>query len=147
MDDIVAGIRHLWDKMLITHDDFIRTSEDRHKKVVQKIFKKIYDNGDIYKSEYEGWYCTPCETFFTERQLAENQTCPDCGRPVELVKEESYFFKMSKYADRWLQYMEDHPDFIQPKTRRNEMINFVKQGLEDLCVSRTTFLGYTRTHK
>jgi methionyl-tRNA synthetase len=139
VDDIVAGIRHLWDKMLITHDDFIRTSEDRHKKVVQKIFKKIYDNGDIYKSEYEGWYCTPCETFFTERQLAENQTCPDCGRPVELVKEESYFFKMSKYADRWLQYMEDHPDFIQPKTRRNEMINFVKQGLEDLCVSRTTF--------
>jgi methionyl-tRNA synthetase len=139
VDGIVAGIRHLWDKMLITHDDFIRTSEERHKKVVQEIFKKIYDNGDIYKSEYEGWYCTPCETFFTERQLAENQTCPDCGRPVELVKEESYFFKMSKYADRWLKYIEEHPDFIQPQTRKNEMVNFVKQGLEDLCVSRTTF--------
>lgn len=139
VDGIVEGIRHLWDKMLISHDDFIRTSEDRHKKVVQKIFKKIYDNGDIYKSEYTGWYCTPCETFFTERQLAENQTCPDCGRPVEMVKEESYFFKMSKYADRWLQYIEDHPDFIQPVTRKNEMVNFVKQGLEDLCVSRTTF--------
>ena len=139
VDGIVAGIRNLWDKMLITHDDFIRTSEERHKKVVQEIFKKIYDNGDIYKSEYEGWYCTPCETFFTERQLAENQTCPDCGRPVELVKEESYFFKMSKYADRWLKYIEEHPDFIQPQTRKNEMVNFVKQGLEDLCVSRTTF--------
>ncbi len=139
VDEIVAGIRHLWDKMLISNDDFIRTSESRHKKVVQDIFKKIYDQGDIYKSEYEGWYCTPCETFFTERQLAEKQTCPDCGRPVELVKEESYFFKMSKYADRWLQYIEENPDFIQPATRKNEMINFVKQGLEDLCVSRTTF--------
>lgn len=139
VDGIVEGIRHLWDKMLITHDDFIRTSEERHKKVVQEIFKKIYDNGDIYKSEYAGWYCTPCETFFTERQLVENQICPDCGRPVEMVKEESYFFKMSKYADRWLQYIEDNPDFIQPQTRKNEMVNFVKQGLEDLCVSRTTF--------
>lgn len=139
VDDIVVGIRNLWDKMLITHDDFIRTSEDRHQKVVQDIFKKIYDQGDIYKSEYEGRYCTPCETFFTERQLGENQTCPDCGRPVEMVKEESYFFKMSKYADRWLQYIEEHPDFIQPVTRKNEMVNFVKQGLEDLCISRTTF--------
>ncbi|MEL7564591.1 MAG: methionine--tRNA ligase [Dehalobacterium sp.] len=139
VDDIVSGIRNLWDKMLITHDDFIRTSEERHKKVVQEIFKKIYDQGDIYKSEYAGWYCTPCETFFTERQLAENRTCPDCGRSVEMVKEESYFFKMSKYADRWLQYIEDNPDFIQPATRKNEMVNFVKQGLEDLCVSRTTF--------
>ncbi|ATW26466.1 methionine--tRNA ligase [Candidatus Formimonas warabiya] len=139
VDGIVDGIKHLWDKMLISNDDFIRTSEERHKKVVQHIFKKIYENGDIYKSEYEGWYCTPCETFFTERQLAENQVCPDCGRPVELVKEESYFFKMSKYAERWLQYIEDNPDFIQPVTRKNEMVNFVKQGLEDLCVSRTTF--------
>ncbi|MGI6685381.1 MAG: methionine--tRNA ligase [Bacillota bacterium] len=139
VDGIVAGIRHLWDKMLITNDDFIRTSEERHQKVVQEIFKKIYDNGDIYKSEYEGWYCTPCETFFTERQLSEHQTCPDCGRPVELVKEESYFFKMSKYTDRWLKYIEEHPDFIQPQTRKNEMVNFVKQGLEDLCISRTTF--------
>jgi methionyl-tRNA synthetase len=139
IDTIVAGIENLWDKLLISHDDFIRTTEERHQKVVQEIFKKIYDQGDIYKSEYEGWYCTPCETFFTERQLAEDQTCPDCGRSVELVKEESYFFKMSKYADRWLQYIEEHPDFIQPTTRKHEMVNFVKQGLEDLCVSRTTF--------
>lgn len=139
VDGIVAGFKHLWEKLLITNDDFIRTSEERHKKVVQYIFQKIYDQGDIYKSEYQGWYCTPCETFFTERQLGENQTCPDCGRPVELIKEESYFFKMSKYAERWLQYVEENPDFIQPVSRKNEMVNFVKQGLEDLCISRTTF--------
>jgi methionyl-tRNA synthetase len=106
--------------------------------VVQKIFTTIYEKGDIYKSEYEGHYCTPCETFFTERQL-EDGNCPDCGRPTELIKEESYFFKMSKYQDQLLQYIEDHPDFIQPVARRNEMINFIKQGLEDLCISRTTF--------
>ncbi len=139
VDEIVAGIKDLWKLMNIDYDDFIRTSEPRHKEVAQKIFQKIYDQGDIYKSEYEGWYCTPCETFFTERQLAEGHICPDCGRPVELTKEESYFFKMSKYTDQWLQFIEDHPDFIQPETRKNEMINFVKQGLDDLCVSRTTF--------
>lgn len=139
VDGIVEGFKHLWKKLLITNDDFIRTSEERHRKVVQEIFQKIYDQGDIYKSEYQGWYCTPCETFFTERQLGENQICPDCGRPVELIKEESYFFKMSKYADRWMKFIEENPDFIQPASRRHEMVNFVKQGLEDLCVSRTTF--------
>jgi len=139
VDGIVEGFKYLWEKLLITNTDFIRTSEKRHEQVVQKLFQTIYDQGDIYKSEYEGWYCTPCETFFTERQLTEGQTCPDCGRPVELIKEESYFFKMSKYADRWLKYIEDNPDFIQPVSRKNEMVNFVKQGLEDLCVSRTTF--------
>ena len=139
VDEIVAGVKDLWKLMNIDYDDFIRTTQPRHEKVVQKLFQKVYDQGDIYKSEYSGWYCTPCETFFTERQLGEGNTCPDCGRPVELTKEESYFFKMSKYADRWLQFIEEHPDFIQPESRRNEMINFVKQGLDDLCVSRTTF--------
>ncbi len=139
VDEIVAGVKELWQLMNISYDDFIRTTDKRHEEVVQNLFQKVYDKGDIYKSEYSGWYCTPCETFFTERQLGEGHTCPDCGRPVELTKEESYFFKMSKYADRWLQFIEDHPDFIQPETRKNEMINFVKQGLDDLCVSRTTF--------
>jgi methionyl-tRNA synthetase len=139
VDKIVATFQHLWKQLDINYDDFIRTSEDRHKKVVQYIFKKIYDKGDIYRSEYEGWYCTPCESFWTERQLGEEKVCPDCSRPVELIKEESYFFKMSKYADKLLKYIEDNPDFIQPVTRKNEMINFIKQGLEDLCVSRTTF--------
>ncbi|GAW91622.1 methionine--tRNA ligase [Calderihabitans maritimus] len=138
VDKIVANFKHLWKALHISNDDFIRTTEERHKKVVQAIFKKIYDQGDIYKSEYEGWYCTPCETFWLERQLKEGN-CPDCGRPVELLKEESYFFRMSKYADRLLQHIEENPDFIQPETRRNEMISFIKQGLEDLCVSRTTF--------
>lgn len=138
VDKIVASFQHLWKKLNIEYDDFIRTTEERHIKVVQELFKKIYDQGDIYKAEYEGWYCTPCESFWTERQLVDGN-CPDCGRPVELVKEESYFFKMSKYADRLLQYIDEHPEFIQPATRRNEMINFIKQGLEDLCVSRTTF--------
>ena len=139
VDEIVAGVKDLWKLMNIEYDDFIRTTDKRHEEVVQKLFQKVYDQGDIYKSEYSGWYCTPCETFFTERQLGEGHTCPDCGRPVELTKEESYFFKMSKYADRWLEFIEEHPDFIQPESRRNEMINFVKQGLDDLCVSRTTF--------
>lgn len=139
VDKIVATFQHLWKELDIEYDDFIRTSEDRHKEVVQYIFKKIYDNGDIYKSEYEGWYCTPCETFWGERQLGEDKVCPDCSRSVELLKEESYFFKMSKYADRLLEYIENNPDFIQPVSRRNEMVNFIKQGLEDLCVSRTTF--------
>ncbi|MDS1029746.1 methionine--tRNA ligase [Bacillota bacterium LX-D] len=138
VDKIVATFQNLWAKLGISNDDFIRTSEERHQKVVQELFKKIYDQGDIYKSEYEGWYCTPCETFFTDRQLVEGK-CPDCGRPVEVLKEESYFFKMSKYADRLLEYIETHPEFIQPVTRRNEMISFIKQGLADLCISRTTF--------
>ncbi|MDX9872465.1 MAG: methionine--tRNA ligase [Clostridia bacterium] len=139
VDDIAVSIKHLWQRLLISNDDFIRTTEERHKKIVQHLFKKIYDQGDIYKSEYEGWYCTPCETFFTERQLAEGQVCPDCQRPVELIKEESYFFKMSRYQDRLLKHIEDNPDFIQPVSRRNEMINFIRSGLEDLCISRTTF--------
>lgn len=138
VDAIVKNIRNLWEKMHISNNDFIRTSEPRHKEVVQKIFQKVYDNGDIYLSAYEGWYCTPCETFFTKRQLLEEK-CPDCGRDVELLKEESYFFKMSKYADRLLEHIEKHPDFIQPESRRNEVVNFIKGGLEDLSVSRTTF--------
>lgn len=139
VDDIVSGIKKLWDKLDISYNDFIRTTEDRHKKVVEKIFKKLLDSGDIYLDVYEGWYCTPCESFFTERQL-ENGNCPDCGRPVEKVKEESYFFKMSKYVDRLLKFYEENPQFIQPESRKNEMINnFIKPGLEDLAVSRTTF--------
>lgn len=139
VDRIVSGIQELWKKLDISYDDFIRTTEDRHKDVVQKIFKQLLDQGDIYLDEYEGYYCTPCESFFTERQLKDGN-CPDCGRPVELVKEESYFFRMSKYVDRLLQYYEENPDFIQPESRKNEMINnFIKPGLEDLAVSRTTF--------
>lgn len=139
VDDIVSGIRKLWNTLDISHDDFIRTTEERHKRQVEQIFARLLEQGDIYKGEYEGWYCTPCESFFLERQL-ENGNCPDCGRPVELVKEESYFFRMSKYADRLLQYYNDNPDFIQPESRKNEMINnFIKPGLEDLAVSRTTF--------
>lgn len=139
VDDIVKGIQELWKKLEISNDDFIRTTEERHKKVAAKVFQQLLDQDDIYKGTYEGWYCTPCESFFLERQLQEGN-CPDCGRPVELVKEESYFFRMSKYADRLLQYYEDHPEFIQPESRRNEMINnFIKPGLEDLAVSRTTF--------
>lgn len=138
VDGIVAGFKHLWKTLEVSYDDFIRTTDERHKKVVQDIFVKLHEQGDIYKSEYEGWYCTPCETFWTERQ-AEGKVCPDCGRPVELVKEESYFFRMSKYADRLLKHIEENPEFIQPVSRRNEMVNFIKQGLEDLCVTRTTF--------
>ncbi|MGF7048564.1 methionyl-tRNA synthetase [Paenibacillus sp. DS2015] len=139
VDDIVAGIQDLWRKLDISNHDFIRTTEERHKKVVQDVFERLLKQGDIYKGEYEGWYCTPDESFFLERQLV-NGNCPDCGRPVERVKEESYFFKMSKYVDRLLQYYEDHPDFIQPVSRKNEMINnFIKPGLEDLAVSRTTY--------
>ena len=139
VDGIVAGIKELWKMLDISYDDFIRTTEKRHKDVVEKIFKQLLDQGDIYLDQYEGWYCTPCESFFTERQV-ENGNCPDCGRSVEKVKEESYFFKMSKYVDRLLQFYEDCPDFIQPESRKNEMINnFIKPGLEDLAVSRTTF--------
>ncbi|CAM3968033.1 methionine--tRNA ligase [Mesobacillus zeae] len=139
VDEIVSGIQELWGKLDISYNDFIRTTEDRHKQIVQKIFAHLLEQGDIYLDQYEGWYCTPCESFYTDRQLKEGN-CPDCGRPVELVKEESYFFKMSKYADRLLQYYEENPDFIQPESRKNEMINnFIKPGLEDLAVSRTTF--------
>ncbi|WP_346355189.1 methionine--tRNA ligase [Azotosporobacter soli] len=138
VDGIVASFQQLWLKLGISNDDFIRTTEERHHKVVQAIFQKIYDQGDIYKAAYEGKYCTPCETFWTERQLQDGN-CPDCGRGVETVQEESYFFRMSKYQERLLQFIEENPEFIQPVSRRNEMINFIKQGLEDLCVSRTTF--------
>jgi methionyl-tRNA synthetase len=139
VDDIVSGIKELWEKLDMSYDDFIRTTEERHKKVVEKIFDRLVKQGDIYLDEYEGWYCTPCESFFTERQLVDGN-CPDCGRPVEKVKEESYFFKMSKYVDRLLQFYEENPEFIQPESRKNEMINnFIKPGLEDLAVSRTTF--------
>ncbi|MEK3888926.1 methionine--tRNA ligase [Bacillus sp. FSL K6-3431] len=139
VDDIVSGIQDLWNKLDISYDDFIRTTETRHKQVVEKIFHRLLEQGDIYLDEYEGWYCTPCESFFTEFQL-ENGNCPDCGRPVEKVKEESYFFKMSKYVDRLIQYYDENPEFIQPESRKNEMINnFLKPGLEDLAVSRTTF--------
>lgn len=138
VDGIVAGFIHLWDKMQISHDDFIRTTDERHIKVVQQILERIHENGDIYKAEYKGLYCTPCEAFWTERQVKED-CCPDCERPVELVKEESYFFKMSKYAQQILDHIENHPEFIQPVSRRNEMISFIKSGLEDLCISRTTF--------
>jgi len=139
VDDIVVGIQSLWNKLEISHDDFIRTTELRHKQSVERIFQKFMDQDDVYLGEYEGWYCTPCETYFLERQLKDGN-CPDCGRSVELLKEQSYFFRMSKYADRLLQYYEDNPDFIQPESRKNEMINnFIKPGLEDLAVSRTTF--------
>lgn len=138
VDKIVASFKNLWEKLNISNDDFIRTTDGRHHELVQAVFQKIYDQGDIYKAEYEGWYCTPCETFWTERQLNDGK-CPDCGRSVEIVKEESYFFRMSKYQDRLLKYIEENPEFIQPISRRNEMINFIKGGLEDLCVSRTTF--------
>ena len=139
VDEIVGGIKELWKLMDIEYDDFIRTTDERHVKAVQKIFKRLYDQGDIYKSEYEGWYCSPCESFWLNRQLKDG-CCPDCGRPVEKMKEESYFFKLSKYADRLIAYIESHPDFIQPVSRKNEMLqNFLLPGLEDLCVSRTSF--------
>ena len=139
VDDIVSGINQLWDKLDISYDDFIRTTQDRHKKVVAKIFDYLMQKGDIYLDEYEGWYCTSCESFFTERQLDDGH-CPDCGGPVEKVKEESYFFKMSNYVDQLLEFYENNPKFIQPESRKNEMINnFIKPGLEDLAVSRTTF--------
>ena len=138
-DKIVAGFQNLWKRLSISNDDFIRTTQKRHERVVQEIFRRIYAKGDIYKGEYKGLYCTPCESYWTEHQLDENGCCPDCHRPVQEVAEEAYFFKMSKYQDRVLQYIEDHPDFIQPVSRRNEMINFIKQGLDDLCISRTSF--------
>lgn len=138
VDKIVAGFQNLWKRLNISNDDFIRTTQKRHEKVVQEVFKRIYEKGDIYKGAYKGLYCTPCESFWLERQLVDGK-CPDCGREVKEVAEEAYFFKISKYADRLLEYIESNPDFIQPVSRRNEMINFIKQGLEDLCISRTSF--------
>lgn len=138
VDKIVAGFQDLWKRLDISNDDFIRTTEARHHKVVREIFNRIYAKGDIYKSTYKGLYCTPCETFWLERQ-AVDEKCPDCGRAVEEVEEESYFFRISKYQDKLLAFIEENPKFIQPASRRNEMINFIKNGLEDLCISRTSF--------
>ncbi|BDR68661.1 methionine--tRNA ligase [Clostridium tetani] len=139
LDNMVDSIKELWKSMNISYDKFIRTTDDYHIESVQKIFKKLYEQGDIYKGEYEGWYCTPCESFWTESQLGDHN-CPDCGRPVEKTKEEAYFFKMSKYADRLIKYIEENPHFIQPESRKNEMLNnFLKPGLQDLCISRTSF--------
>lgn len=138
VDEVVAGIKELWKTMEISYDDFIRTTEPRHIKRVQDFFMKLYENGDIYKGEYEGLYCTPCESFWTESQLVDGK-CPDCGRPVQKAKEDAYFFRLSKYQDKLLELFETNPEFLEPETRRNEMIAFVKQGLEDLCISRSTF--------
>ncbi len=138
VDEIVEGIKELWKTMEISYDDFIRTTEPRHVKRVQNIFMKMYEKGDIYKGEYEGWYCTPCEAFWTETQTVDGK-CPDCGRPVEKAKESAYFFKLSKYQEKLIDLFENNPEFLQPDTRRNEMLNFARQGLEDLCISRSSF--------
>ena len=139
VDKVAGEIRGIWDVMNTSYDHFIRTTDDYHEKAVQKIFKKMYDQGDIYKSEYSGMYCTPCESFWTESQLKDG-CCPDCGRPVKEAKEEAYFFRMSKYQDKLMQYLDEHPDFIVPESRKKEMVNnFLKPGLQDLCVSRTSF--------
>ncbi len=138
VDKIVAEFRELWKLLEITNDKFIRTTDDYHEKAVQKIFKLLYDKGEIYKGKYKGWYCTPCESFFTDAQAVDKK-CPDCGREVKWTEEEAYFFKLSKYADKLLKLYEDNPEFIQPEIRKNEMIKFIEQGLEDLCVSRTSF--------
>ena len=139
VDGVAGEIRGIWDKMNTSYDYFIRTTDDYHEATVKKIFKKFYDKGDIYKGKYEGWYCTPCESFFTETQAAEGK-CPDCGRPVQKASEEAYFFKMSNYADRLMEHIESHPEFIEPESRKKEMVNnFLKAGLQDLCVSRTSF--------
>mgnify|MGYP001411110474 CR=1 FL=1 len=139
VDEIVAWIKELWKELDISYDDFIRTTEPRHTEKVARIFKRFLEQGDIYKGKYEGWYCTPCEAYWQERQLQDHK-CPDCGRDVELIAEEAYFFRMSRYASRLMEYIETHPEFIQPPSRKNEMINnFLKPGLEDLCVSRTSF--------
>ena len=139
VDEMAAQAKELWAKMGVQYDDFIQTTEERHTKIVQKIFDRFMEQGDIYKGEYEGWYCVPCETYFTETQLVDGK-CPDCGREVKLMKEEAYFFNMKKYVDRLVKYYDEHPDFIKPAFRKNEMINnFIKPGLEDLCVTRTSF--------
>ena len=140
VDNVSTEIKRIWDLMNTSYDKFIRTTDEDHEKQVKKIFKKLYDQGDIYKGAYEGLYCTPCESFWTESQLDENGCCPDCGRPVQPAKEEAYFFKMSKYADRLIEHINTHPEFIQPESRKNEMMNnFLLPGLQDLCVSRTSF--------
>lgn len=139
VDEVAGEIKRIWDIMNTSYDKFVRTTDKEHEKQVQKIFKKLYEQGDIYKGQYEGWYCTPDESFFTESQLVDGK-CPDCGREVKKAKEEAYFFKMSKYADRLMKHIEDNPKFIQPESRKNEMVNnFIKPGLQDLCVSRTSF--------
>ncbi len=139
VDDVAGEIKRIWDKMNTSYDRFVRTTDPKHEKVVQKIFKKMYDKGDIYKGEYKGLYCTPCESFWTESQLVDGK-CPDCGRDVEPKTEEAYFFRLSKYQDKLVEYIESHPEFIKPDARKNEMINnFIKPGLQDLCVSRTSF--------
>ncbi len=139
IDSVVDELKKLWSLLDISYDKFIRTTDEEHMQAVQKIFTKLYENGDIYKSQYEGWYCTPCEAFWTKTQLVDGK-CPDCGRPVELMKEESYFFKLSKYQDKIQKLIEDNKEFLQPVTRQNEMLNnFIKPGLQDLCVSRTSF--------
>ncbi|MBE6537457.1 MAG: methionine--tRNA ligase [Ruminococcaceae bacterium] len=139
VDGVAAEIKGIWDAMDTSYDYFIRTTDDYHESAVAKIFKKFYDKGDIYLGHYEGWYCTPCESFFTNTQ-AEGGKCPDCGRPVAKAQEEAYFFKMSKYADRLMKHIEEHPEFIEPESRKKEMVNnFLKAGLQDLCVSRTSF--------
>ncbi len=140
VDNVAGEVKKIWDLMNTSYDKFIRTTDDYHVDSVQKIFQKLYDQGDIYKGEYEGWYCVPCESFFTDTQVAEGNICPDCGRPVQRAKEEAYFFKMSKYQDKLMKYIEDNPEFIQPESRKKEMVNnFLKPGLQDLCVSRTSF--------
>jgi len=140
LDGMVEDIKRLWNRMEISYDDFIRTTEDRHKTAVQKIFEKLYAKGDIYKSEYEGWYCTPCESFWTQTQLLEGNKCPDCGREAQLAKEEAYFFRLSNYKDRLIEHFNSNPKFCYPEARKNEMLsNFLNENLEDLCVSRTTF--------
>ena len=139
VDNVAGIIRGIWDKMGADYDYFIRTTDDRHEQAVRKIFTRFYEQGDIYKGHYEGWYCTPCESFFTETQVVDGK-CPDCGRPVQQAQEEAYFFKMSKYADRLMKHIEENPDFIQPESRKKEMVNnFLKAGLQDLCVSRSSF--------
>ncbi|MFR8530086.1 MAG: methionine--tRNA ligase [Anaeromassilibacillus sp.] len=138
VDKIVAGFQSLWKLLNISNDRFIRTTDEYHMRAVQKIFRALYEKGEIYKGKYEGWYCTPCESFWTETQLKDGK-CPDCGREVKWAEEEAYFFRLSKYGDRLLKLYEERPEFIQPESRKNEMINFIKQGLDDLCVTRTSF--------
>ncbi len=139
VDNIAGEIKKIWDSVGASYDKFIRTTDDYHEETVAKVFKKLYEQGDIYKGSYEGWYCVPCESFFTETQIVDGK-CPDCGRPVEKANEEAYFFRMSKYQDRLLKYIEEHPDYIEPELRKKEMVNnFLKAGLQDLCVSRTSF--------
>ncbi len=138
-DSVVVNFKRLWERFDISYDHFIRTTDDYHEKVVQEIFQRLYDKGDIYLGEYEGWYCTPCESFWSKSQLVEEKHCPDCGRPVERLREKSYFFRLSAYQDKLLQFYEENPDFVLPEFRMNEVKAFVKQGLEDISISRTTF--------